>query len=141
MIYHFQLYMKDCSYILRKCFNSESKISTTNVSKAIEKSINTTLIVLYSRYMSIFIKSSSEKWVIAVDVQWFFVKPNWNSYKIPYSPKNARINSILSHDTPTIHCFNRSVKSFSPLISIQKCDNDLSHCSPLKSLWQTLIAY
>ena len=40
----------------------------------------------------------------------------------------------LSHDTPTIHCFNRSVKSFSPLISIQECHNDISHCSPLKSV-------
>ena len=42
-------------------------------------------------------------------------------------------NLYLSHDTPTIHCFN-SVKSLSPLISIQECDNDLSHCSPLKSV-------
>ena len=35
----------------------------------------------------------------------------------------------------TIRCFNRSAKSFSPLISIQECDSDLSHCYPLESLW------
>ena len=51
-------------------------------------------------------------------------------------------SSCLSHDTPTIYCFSRSVKSFIPLISIQECDklsqecdNHLSCYSPFKTMW------